>query len=172
MWLLESKSFKGELNNQQLEGLYAEHFSHHSKHSMCSNRNDVRYVPVNIQAPTPISRFTRSQISQCCVTLPPAQVSQKIHHCQRSSRFNDGQSRTETLLNLTPLMWLGVPSGPCFASTFASAAFRESKPNFFCPVALQSCAEGYLKACCVNAAVAMHWQTLSLSCAPISRHAG
>lgn len=36
---------------------------------MCSDRNDVRYVPVNIQAPTPISRFTRSQISRGRVTV-------------------------------------------------------------------------------------------------------
>lgn len=60
-------------------------------------------------------------------------------------------------------MSLGVPSGPCFfASTFAPAAFRESKRNFSCPVALQSCAEGYLKARCVNAAVAMRRQSAAL----------
>lgn len=138
----------------------SEHFSHHSKQHVF-NRNDVRYVPVNIQAPTPISPFTRSQISRGRVTVVCSGFPENSS-LSATLPFNR-TNRSDTDKQIVPTrFWtfsLELPSC-CRVSRLLRLLLQplhllrsqrqkqetraHCKCSLFCVVALQSRAEDYL----------------------------
>lgn len=129
--------------------------------SMCSNRNDVRYVPVNIQAPTPSSRFTRSQISRGRVTVvwsgfPENSSLSASLPFNRTNRSDEDKQIVPTRFwtfsfELLPCCRVSRPVRLLLRPLHLLRSQRQKretrahrKCSLFCVVALQSRAEDYL----------------------------